>query len=78
MISISTLFPASLLLAGGLVAAQAENIEAELFKPTRYIVEFSDAGSAKFRKRDGESVSNRYECLGCLSPLTILGYGGFY
>ncbi|CAG9981484.1 unnamed protein product [Clonostachys byssicola] len=60
MISISTLLPASLLLAGGLVAAQSENIEAELFKPTRYIVEFSDAGSAKFRKRDGESDTEAF------------------
>lgn len=78
MISILTLLPASLLLAGALVAAQSENIEAELFKPTRYIVEFSDAGSVKFRKRDGESVSTRYKFVSCLSLLTILGYGGLY
>lgn len=51
-------FAAALLLGSTVVAAQAEDpVTTELFHPNRYIVEFSDAGSARFRKRDGSRVS---------------------
>lgn len=55
---LQTIFAAALLLGSTLVVAQAQDpVTTELFHPNRYIVEFSDAGSARFRKRDGSRVS---------------------
>lgn len=57
---LQTICAAALLLGPTLVAAQAQDPDTtELFHPNRYIVEFSDAGSARFRKRDGTRVSRQ-------------------
>ncbi|KAF4463807.1 subtilisin-like serine protease pr1c [Fusarium albosuccineum] len=57
------LIGASALLGSALVAAQTNETKLpvdELFRPTRYIVEFSDVGSAKFRKRDGTPDTDEF------------------
>lgn len=57
MLFLRHFFQASLLLRAGLAAAQSDDEVLERFQPKRFIVEFSDAGSEKFRKRDGSRVS---------------------
>ncbi|KAH7328022.1 peptidase S8/S53 domain-containing protein [Stachybotrys elegans] len=51
---------ASLLLSGLLLATKVDAAEFNGLDPTRYIVEFSDAGSAKFRKRDGSRDTEEF------------------
>ncbi|KAH7347189.1 peptidase S8/S53 domain-containing protein [Plectosphaerella cucumerina] len=64
MLFLKSLSQASVLLGAALVAASSADEEAlELFRPKRYIVEFSDAGSAKFRKRDGSRDTGEFRAI---------------